>query len=311
MPLPPLLFHTLSYASFARKMLAEAGSRLEAGSLHIKSFPDGETYHRLISQVRGREVWLLGGTITDQDTLELYDLAQGCVQYGAAALTLIVPYFGYSTMERSVNDGEIVKAKSRALLLSSVPAAPLGSRIVLVDLHAEGIPFYFAPDLQPFHIHTLPLIEKMALALAGNCNFVLAATDAGRAKWIESMANHMGVPAAFIYKRRLDGTHTEVTATNADVAGQHVIIYDDMIRTGGSLLQAAKAYSAEGAAKISVITTHGLFNEQAIEKIAASKLVQAICSQDTHPAVLSIQHPLLKVVSAAAFITNKLLENGN
>ena len=70
----------------------------------------------------------------------------------------------------------------------------------------------------------------------------MASTDAGRAKWVESLANDLGVGAAFILKRRLKGDHTEVSAINADVAGKTVVIYDDMIRSGGSIINAAKIY---------------------------------------------------------------------
>jgi len=303
----PVLFATKPYAYLAARLLAAAPQQLSAGQLYIRDFPDGEHYHRIDTNVRGRHVWVLGGTIDDAATMELFDIAQGCVQYGALSLTIILPYFGYSTMERSVQAGEIVKAKNRALLFSSIPRTPWGNRIILFDLHAEGIPYYFDSDVQSHHIHCEELTSQIARELAGNTNFVLAATDAGRAKWVESMANHMGVRGAFIYKRRHSATETEVLAVNANVQGSHVIIYDDMIRTGGSLLEAAKAYRQEGAAQISVITTHGLFTNNALEKIAASNLVNAVVSLDTHPNATLLQHPILKVHSVAPLIINRLL----
>lgn len=305
----PVLFSTAPYAYLAQRLLAESGERLEAGRLTVRDFPDGEHYHRIDSEVRGRHVWVLGGTIDDTATLELFDIAQGCVQCGAFSLTIIIPYFGYSTMERGTRPGEIVKAKNRALLFSSIPRTPLGNRIVLFDLHAEGIPYYFDSDVQPLHIYCSSLVQEAALALAGK-DFVLASTDAGRAKWIESMANEMGVSGAFIYKRRHSSTETEVLAINAPVEGQHVVIYDDMIRTGGSMLQAARAYLHEGATTISFVTTHGLFTNNALERIADSGLVQRVVSLDTHPNAVKLRHPLLEVRSVAPLLLAHLF-NGD
>src|SRR6185312_10534308 len=100
---------------------------------------------------------------------------------GACSLTLVVPYFGYATMERATKPGEVVTAKSRARILSSLPPARFGNRIVLMDLHTEGIPYYFEGALRTFHVYAKPRIETAARELGGD-EFVLACTDAGRAK---------------------------------------------------------------------------------------------------------------------------------
>ncbi len=309
LPMPPILFATKPYQYLAASLQQEAKGQLEMGAMTIRDFPDGEHYHRIDSNVRGRHVWVVGGTTDDAATMELFDIAQGCVQYGAFSLTIIIPYFGYSTMERSVQDGEVVKAKNRALLFSSIPRTPLGNRIILFDLHAEGIPYYFDSDVQPHHIYCEALHTENAHYLAGGEDFVLAATDAGRAKWVESMANRMGVQGAFIYKRRHNAEETEVLAVNASVQGSHVIIYDDMIRTGGSLIEAAKAYQHEGASRISVMTTHGLFTNHAIERLAASGIIEKIIALDTHPNALAQVHPLLEIRSVAPLIIKRLLSD--
>ncbi|WP_345956001.1 NUDIX domain-containing protein [Mucilaginibacter sp. PAMB04168] len=109
-----------------------------------------------------------------------------------------------------------------------------------------------------------------------------ASTDAGRAKWVESLANDLGVNAAFILKRRLKGDHTEVSAINADVAGKTVIIYDDMIRSGGSIINAAKTYKDAGAAAIFVITTHGLFINDGVNKLKSCGLIEKLICTDSH-----------------------------
>ena len=252
----PLFFHTHAYAYLAEKVLADGG--FEAGIVEQKHFTDGERYQRILTDVDDRDVVLLGGTVDDSSTLELLDLAASLVSYGADSLSLVVPYFGYSTMERAVLPGEVVTAKTRARLLSSIPRSHRGNKIFLFDLHTEGIPHYFEHHLYPVHVYCKDIILEAARDYGGD-DYVLASTDAGRAKWVESLANDAGVGAAFVLKRRLSGDQTEVSAVNADVQGRTVIIYDDMIRSGGSSINAARVYHAAGAQRIIVLTTHGLF----------------------------------------------------
>ena len=259
-----ILFNTRQYQYLAEKM--SACGDFELGALEVSHFTDGERYQRILSNVENRDVIIVGGTINDESTLELFDLASSLVSYGANSLSLVVPYFGYSTMERAVLPGEIVTAKSRARLLSGIPRSNKGNRVYLFDIHSEGIPYYFEHGLYPVHVYCKDIITKAAREHGGD-NFVMASTDAGRAKWVESLANDLGVNAAFILKRRLKGDHTEVSAINADVAGKTVIIYDDMIRSGGSIINAAKTYRDAGAAEIIVITTHGIFVNDGLQKL--------------------------------------------
>src|SRR6478672_3874612 len=95
-----LLFSTQSYRYLLDKILAEGD--FERGNVEVNNFPDGERYQRIITKVNGRDVVLVGGTISDNDTLELYDLASSMAKYGANSLTMVIPFYGYSTMERAV-----------------------------------------------------------------------------------------------------------------------------------------------------------------------------------------------------------------
>jgi len=260
----------------------------EAGEIAIDTFPDGERYMRIVSEVDGRDVVLLGGTTSDAATLMVFDLGCALVRCGARRLTLIVPYYGYATMERAVRSGEVVTAKTRAVMLSAIPMACYGNRILLLDLHAEGIPHYFEGGLTAFHVYAKPVLRDAIMRLGGD-DFVLACTDAGRAKWVESLANDVGVTAAFVFKRRLSGDRTEVSALDAQVQGKRVVIYDDMIRTGGSLIGAAQAYRDAGATSLAAIATHGLFPGESLAKIQASGLFTDIVCTDSHPRALALQ----------------------
>lgn len=274
-----IVFAIDDYEALASELARLANAPV--GTIARDRFPDGEHYLRVGEEVNDRDVVLVGGTCDHDATLELYDLACAIVDCGASTLTLVVPYFGYSTMERAVKHGEAVMAKNRARILSSIPRAKLGNQILLLDLHSEGIPHYFDGTIRPFHVYAKPVIVQLARDLAGP-RFVLGSTDAGRAKWVESLANDLGVPAAFVFKRRLSGQKTEVTAVSTSLSGETVVIYDDMIRSGSSLLNAARAYREAGAGKMIAIATHAVLPGGALERLQDSGMFEALAVTNSH-----------------------------
>jgi Phosphoribosylpyrophosphate synthetase len=371
-----LVFATSKYEYLKKAMLAAkapAGYTLTDGQIARSQdkdgtprlpdvpFPDGERYHRIISDVEDREVLLIGGTIDDAETLELIDLGYGLVDRGALRLRLLVPYFGYSTMERAVFDGELAKAKIRAHLISSIPRAQNGNTIYLLDLHSEGIPYYFDPDrIRSRHIYAKDLVidavekvvrewqESKKVVLAPVCpkaadagiklqvrvltchapnvdaafdeasaqpfDFTLASTDAGRAKWVESLVRDMvkrGIPAhpAFIIKRRTSGTDTEVADISADVAGKLVVIYDDMCRTGGSAIKAAQAYLAKGAIGVILVITHVVMPGGSLDKLKDSGVFFRVVGSDSHPRANELAGEFLHVESTAQMFVDKIFHS--
>ncbi|MBC7476264.1 MAG: ribose-phosphate pyrophosphokinase [Candidatus Sericytochromatia bacterium] len=302
----PLIFSTDQY-KYLKDSICELGN-FEIGNIENKLFPDGELYQRITSKVVDRDIVLIGGTTSDSNTLQIYDLSCAMVKYGAKTLTLIVPYYGYSTMERAIKDGEVVKAKTRARLFSSIPQASEGNRIVLVDLHSEGIPHYFEGSIRAIHLYAKDVIIDAIKTVAGEDDFVLASTDAGRAKWVESLAFDIGVTPSFIYKKRLSGEETKVSAINAHVEGKHAVIYDDMIRTGSSLINAAKAYLDAGATKVSAVATHGIFPANSLQKIKDTNYFQKIICTDSHPRILELKNDFLLVKSIDKLLYQYLIE---
>lgn len=300
---PILVFSSERYDYLAKEMCREPG--LEPGVVDRQRFPDGERYLRILEDVTGRDVALVGGTISDEDTLEIFDLASGLVRYGAHTLTLVVPFFGYSTMDRAIHPGEVVTAKTRARLISSIPTAGSGNRIMMLDLHTEGLQHYFSGNIRPVHIQAWTQIVEAARRLGG-ADFVMACTDAGRAKWVEYLANELSVTASFVFKRRITGRRTEVTAVSAQVKDRDVVIYDDMIRTGGSLLGAARAYQDAGASSVAAIATHGLFPGDSLQRLEQSGLLTRIVVTDSHPRAVELRGGILTVLSCAELLATAL-----
>jgi phosphoribosylpyrophosphate synthetase len=149
----PVLFATKSYGYMAEQFQAlgefEAGVCLRDKETGIISGVEGVT---------GRDVVIIGGTIDNAETLDLYVLANAVFEAGALSMTIVIPYFGYSTMERGKPElHEAVKAAYRARLISSIPACPLGNSVVLTDLHSEGIPHYFH-GVRTIHVYAVKRI---------------------------------------------------------------------------------------------------------------------------------------------------------
>lgn len=283
----------------------------EAGELKRVRFADGERGLTVGGDPRGRDAIIIGGTVDDTATLELFDLACGLVGREVSTLSMVLPYFGYSTQERASHHGEVVTAKARALLLSAVPRARLTNELVTIDLHTPGIQHYFEGHLHSIQLTAKPLVLDVVRKIAAKGETVVACTDAGRAKQVQEIANDCGLTASFVYKARQQGGSMTVTGVNADVKGKQVIVYDDIVRTGGSLLQAAKAYKDAGAAAITAITTHGVLPGDSLKKLQASGLLEALYCTDTVPharhlaegtaqflRILPISGPLVRYFSA-------------
>ena len=305
----PLVFSIRAYDYLGRAIAAGAG--WEHGEVVRETFPDGEHYHRIETDPADRDIVLVGGTVDDASALELYDLACGLATGGAYRLRLVMPFYGYSTMERSVRPGEVVKAKTRARLLSSIPQASRGTQVFLLDLHVDAIAHYFEGAIRTVHVYGKRLVTAAARRFGGD-DFVLACTDAGRAKWVESLANDLGVDAAFVFKRRTSGHETHVTGVSAQVAGKRVVIYDDMIRTGGSLLDAAAAYRDAGAVAIDAVATHGLFPGDSLARIEARGLLGSVAVTDSHPRAVELaggRAGFLRVESTAGLLIEHLISN--
>jgi ribose-phosphate pyrophosphokinase len=296
----PVLCSTVSSLPFAGRLAGALD--VELATLERQHFPDGENYLRFGIAARldllGRDVVLVATTECDSSIDEVYRLGCAAVKLGARTLVLVIPYFGYATMERAVKPGEVVTAKVVTRQLSSIPRPPRGTWVLLMDLHSTGIVYYFEGDTVALELYAEPKVVEAikALRLPRLC---LASTDMGRAKWVEALANRLDAPVALIHKKRLSGSQTRINAVVGDVAGRDVVIYDDMIRTGGSLVQAAEAYIKAGAASVQAIATHLVLPEGTVERLEASPLA-CIIGTDTHPNHrLVMGRPRFHVVSVA------------
>ncbi len=283
---------------YLKNNLLKLNSNFNDVNIKTEIFPDGEHYWKIENChcIKGNPAIYISGTIDDNAIFELYNICCSLVQNGCSSLHIIIPYFAYSTMERAIHDGEIVTAKNIARLLSSIPMSANGNHIYLMDLHSLAMQYYFEGNLHPIHLTSQSVIDKMIKDIQKQSkNLVIASADMGRAKWIEKIANNLNLPSAYIMKKRISGKKTEVVALNADVKNCDIVIFDDMIRSGSSIINAVNAYKSIGANKIYVACVHGVFVDSAIEKLEQTKLIEKIYTTNSHAKTESIKNNFVKI----------------
>lgn len=302
------LLSSSGYQYLKANMLRHDG-RFRDIQIDDQTFPDGEHYWKIedSGKIAGVPAVYIGGTTDDAAIFEAYNIGCTLVREGCSALHLVIPYFGYSTMERAVKDGEVVTAKNIARLFSSIPLSAQGTHIYMMDLHSLGTQYYFEGNIHPVHLTAQSVIDRMIADIrAEGHSPVLASADMGRAKWIEKMSNRLNIPGAYIMKKRISGSETSVEALNADVRDRDVIIFDDMIRSGGSILNAAKAYKSIGAKDIYIACVHGVFVSGAVEKLKNSGLIKAVYCTNTHARTQQLTDGFVKIYDISGVIAEGL-----
>lgn len=298
-----LLFSIRSYAGLKRD--AAAIGSFEMGRSEVHVWKDGEIYQKVESPVHGREVVLIAGTGAETDTLEAFDLATALVEQGCRSLTIVLAFFGYATMERAWSPGEAVTAKSRARLWSSLPRAPSGNRIFILEPHTPGLVHYFGDRNNVAALNGAPLMLKMLSGIAVESP-VLCSPDIGRIKWVDALASQSGWDSAYVLKRRgADGSVTAMGLTG-NVAGRFVMLCDDMVRTGGTLINAARACLDAGAFRVAGAAIHGSFTQGTVAELESSGLLDSLICTDSHPVAYARPSNWLRVESCAGLIAESL-----
>lgn len=278
--------------------------------IESETFPDGEHYFCIKEsyKIAGQPAVYICGTVDDNAIFEVYNISCTLIREGCSSLHIVIPYFGYATMERAVKDGEVVTAKNIARLMSSIPIAAQGNYIYMIDLHSLGTQYYFEGNIHPIHLTTQNVINKMIrdIQQISSRDIVLASADMGRAKWIEKMSNRLQMPGAYIMKKRISGSETQVEALNADVKDRDVIIFDDMIRSGSSIINAASAYKQIGAKDIYVVCIHGVFVNGAIENLRKCGFIKSVFCTNTHSITTTLNTDFIKIYDISNIISNGL-----
>jgi ribose-phosphate pyrophosphokinase len=281
-------------------------ARKVAGRLKIpfddmirQKFADGESYHAFSRDVAGKNLIIFGATHSSSSHQELLDLIQGGRYWNASSINVVIPYLGYSTMERTKPDSnEIPKGITRTRQIFR--ARP--NYVAFVDLHSEAVLHAHAGEIRTNHVWTDSLVVKK-IKKSGMENFVLVSPDYGFSKRVARLASKLDCPHTAADKDRYDKDKTIVGQISSVVKGRTAIVCDDMIRTGGSIIQTAERCLEAGAADVAVLATHLVMAGNARERFAKSPITKVIGS-DTYPGRVSDE--LMDVYSVAPLLAKVL-----
>lgn len=246
--------------------------------LLTKQFSDGERYHAFPRSISGKDLVIIGSTHTDKSHQDVIDLILGGRYWNARSINLVIPYLGYSTMERSTpGTYEIPKGITRTRQIFQ--ACP--HFVAFVDLHSEAVLHAHAGDISTKHIWTDQLVVDKIKEI-GLKDYVLVSPDYGFSKRVARIASLCNCPHTAADKDRYDTDKTIVSSVSSVVKGRTAVICDDMIRTGGSILQTAERCLEAGAIDVQVLSTHLVLSGAAREKFTVSPVTRVIGS-DSYP----------------------------
>lgn len=247
-------------SSTKQKELLYYQQSVELRSVSWEQFPDGWP-NLFIANAKqdcaGRDVIFLASFHSPEVVFEQLSVIYKIPRLLARSFTAIVPYFPTGTMEREETEGQVATAKTLAILLSTVPLTARGpSQIMVFDIHALQERFYFTDNVIPRLETAIPLLLREIMMLSKDNAISIAFPDDGAFKRFHTMFKSF--PTITCTKIR-DKDHRIVKVKDGDPAGHHVIIVDDLVMTGGTLVECAKALLSAGAVKISAYVTHAVF----------------------------------------------------
>ncbi|MDM7914102.1 MAG: ribose-phosphate pyrophosphokinase [Candidatus Eisenbacteria bacterium] len=227
------------------------------GEAEVARFSDGEISVKINENIRGCDIFIVQPTGAPADNLmELLVMVDAARRASASRVTAVIPYFGYARQDRKDQPPVPISAKLVANLLTVAGT----DRILTMDLHSSQIQGFF--DIPFDHLYAAPvLIDYFSQKAIPNLTVV--APDVGSIKMARAYAKRLGASLALVDKRRTGRDEAEVMFVIGDVEGRNVIIFDDVISTGTTIANAAKALAGKGAKEIYVGATHGVLSGKA------------------------------------------------
>lgn len=267
----------------------------------LRRFPDGEINVKIEDSMRGHDVFVIQPTSppVNEHLMELFIILDALRRASAGRVTAVVPYYGYARKERKTQPREPISAKLVANFITLAGA----DRLLLFDLHAEAIEGFF--DVPTDHLSPHKIFSEY-LKTKGLRHLTVVAPDAGGGRRAEAVANDLGAPIAFGYKRRPDEESVEVVAVSGDVDGRDCVVVEDIITTGGTISKVAQALRAQGAKRVIVAASHPILTGNAVERMKKADVEEVIVT-DTVPIAEEKMGPLIKVLSVAPLLAEAII----
>ncbi|MBJ3783437.1 ribose-phosphate pyrophosphokinase [Devosia sediminis] len=238
----------------------------------VKRFADKEVYVEVHENVRGEDVFILQSTSypANDNLMELLIIADALRRSSARRITAVLPYFGYARQDRKSAPRTPISAKLVSNLITEAGA----NRVLTLDLHAAQIQGFF--DIPTDNLTAAPVMVRDIKDNYDVQNVMIVSPDVGGVVRARNVASRIGANLAIVDKRRPRAGVSEVMNIIGDVQGQTCILIDDIVDSGGTLVNAAEALLKAGAKAVSAYITHGVLSEGAAERIAASKLKELV-----------------------------------
>lgn len=289
-----------SNPALAEKIAGELGIGL--GCMSVRKFSDGEISVKVDESVRGVDVFIVQSTCypVNDNLMELLIMIDAFRRASARRITVVLPYYGYGRQDKKLKPREPVTAK----LIANLITAGGASRVLCVDLHAGQIQGFF--DIPVDHLMAGPLIGA-ALIEKGfrDGGTVVVSPDVGGVTRARALAENLGTPIAIIAKRRPEANKVEIMEIIGDVRDRVCVMIDDMIDTGGSIVQGAQALKDRGAREVHACCTHGVLSGPALCRVDSSCLSSLLIT-DTIPLPEPDMHPKIEVLSVAGLLADAI-----
>lgn len=272
--------------------------KIKLGEALVGRFSEGEIQVKINENVRGKDVFVVQPTCppTNDNLMELLIMFDALKRSSAHRITAVVPYFGYARQDRKDQPRVPITAKLVADLLTIAGA----NRILTVDLHAGQIQGFF--NIPVDHLYAVGVFQEYIEKIKLKDELVVVSPDVGSIKMARSYAKRLSAGLAIIDKRRLSAEHTEAVHILGEVKDKDILIVDDLIATGSSLVQAVESLKDAGAKSVRAAITHGVLSGPAVQRIEQCKELEELIITDTIPLEEHKHHPRIKVLTVAELL---------
>ena len=276
--------------------------KLKLINTNIKRFADGEIYIEINENIRGNSVFVIQSTSTpaNDNIMELLLCIDALRRSSAKNITAVIPYFGYARQDRKVAPRTSISAKVVSNLITNAGA----SRIVTVDLHAGQIQGFF--DIPVDNLFTTPMFARYIKKKFKTKNLVCVSPDVGGVQRTRGLATKIKADLAIIDKRRPEPGKSKVMNIIGDVKGKNCIIIDDIIDSGGTIINAVEALKKAGAIDVYVFITHAVLSGEAAEKIKKSKIKKLIITDTIDNSLKIKNNSKIEVISIAPLMAEAI-----
>ncbi len=271
--------------------------RVKPGEVMLSRFSEGEIRLKINDNIRGKDVFIIQPTCPppNDNLMELLIMLDAAKRASASRITAVVPYFGYARQDRKDQPRVPITAKLVANLLTVAGA----DRVLTMDLHAGQIQGFF--DIPLDHLFAIGVFIDHFSKMQSQ-NLVVVSPDVGSIKMARAYAKRLAAGLAIIDKRRVSPEKAEAMHIMGEVEGKDVIIADDLVATGGSLIEAVETLKKNGARSVVAAITHGVLSGPAIERLDACKDLERLYITDTIPLAKDKEHPRIEVLSVAPLL---------